>query len=329
MDNEITVVYIIIPVYNAENTIERCLKSVLNQTYDNCFIICVDDASTDSTLKICRKVLQNGSVPYHIIESQKNAGVSAARNKALDYICKNNGYAFFLDSDDEISSSGIMNLIQSVEAKKAEIGVLKITELSPGSIIQEDCNVKSDQAVDYVKLSNSANFLRFHGYVWGCLWPIDFVKDIRFDETIGYMEDNLWIAEVLKYNNIKTYAIIDDSYYYYIIPDSLSRKESRNQRAEQTLIAAMAYEHQEKECITCNTSFLLNRRYFRNCFWGELKVNHFKNCKALIKTYCSCFSRTELIRIILDSSLSLKMKVAEIVMTTPVFEYWIYRIMLR
>ena len=47
MDNEITVVYIIIPVYNEENTIERCLKSVLNQTYDNCFIICVDDASTD------------------------------------------------------------------------------------------------------------------------------------------------------------------------------------------------------------------------------------------------------------------------------------------
>ena len=89
---------VIIPVYNAEGTIKKCVQSVTNQTYTNLEIIVINDGSTDSTALKLKKIeaYDKRIKVIHI----KNNGVSNARNVGLD--CANGEYITFLDSDDEI-----------------------------------------------------------------------------------------------------------------------------------------------------------------------------------------------------------------------------------
>lgn len=90
-------VSVVVPAYNAENCIEKCLKSVLNQTYTNYEIILVNDGSTDATLHKCVSLLQSARVKYKIID-QENGGPSSARNAGIREA--QGEYVAFLDADD-------------------------------------------------------------------------------------------------------------------------------------------------------------------------------------------------------------------------------------
>ena len=89
-------VSVIIPVYNVEKYLQKCLDSVINQTYKNLEIICVDDGSPDNSGGILDAYAQNDS--RIIVIHQENAGVSAARNRGLD--AATGEYIAFVDSDD-------------------------------------------------------------------------------------------------------------------------------------------------------------------------------------------------------------------------------------
>ncbi|HJA50079.1 MAG TPA: glycosyltransferase, partial [Candidatus Fusicatenibacter intestinipullorum] len=90
---------VIIPVYNVEKYLKRCLDSVINQTYKNLEIILIDDGSTDNSGKICDEYAQKDE--RIIVIHKENGGVSSARNKGLD-ICIGD-YISFIDSDDWIN----------------------------------------------------------------------------------------------------------------------------------------------------------------------------------------------------------------------------------
>lgn len=91
-------VSMIIPAYNAEKTIERCIHSVINQTYQNIEVIVVDDGSIDNTFLLCEKYAELSNFIYH---KQENQGVSSARNKGI--ALSKGEYIVFVDSDDSIS----------------------------------------------------------------------------------------------------------------------------------------------------------------------------------------------------------------------------------
>jgi glycosyltransferase involved in cell wall biosynthesis len=111
-------VSIIIPVYNRQNVIEECIRSVLAQSYPNFEVIVVDDGSTDSTLDICKKLAENE--PRIKLLSGEHGGVSAARNMALD--AATGEYVFFLDSDDVIHTQLLETLYTGMESAGASIG---------------------------------------------------------------------------------------------------------------------------------------------------------------------------------------------------------------
>ena len=90
------IISVIIPVYNVENYIEKCLNSIVNQTYNNLEIIIIDDGSTDNSIAIAEKIAENDK-RIRII-SQVNQGVSSARNLGLDNA--SGEYILFIDSDD-------------------------------------------------------------------------------------------------------------------------------------------------------------------------------------------------------------------------------------
>lgn len=91
---------VIIPVYNAENYISRCLQSLISQTMTNYEVIIVDDGSIDHSIEICRKY-QSKFRSCNIISHSKNMGASIARNSGIKYAAGD--YIVFLDSDDTLS----------------------------------------------------------------------------------------------------------------------------------------------------------------------------------------------------------------------------------
>lgn len=110
-------VSIIIPVYNREQYIEECIRSIQAQTYKNYEIILIDDGSTDNTLAICRTLAQKEPA-IRIFESG-HVGVSAARNIGLDAV--QGDYVFFLDSDDIIHPQLLDSLVNGLKTTDAAI----------------------------------------------------------------------------------------------------------------------------------------------------------------------------------------------------------------
>lgn len=108
-----TLVSIIIPVYNGENTIDKAICSVLNQSYDNIELIIIDDGSTDNTFDIIKSYKNNNKIK---LIRQSNKGQAAARNRGLDE--SSGGYILFLDSDDTLEKNTVETLVNT--AKKFE-----------------------------------------------------------------------------------------------------------------------------------------------------------------------------------------------------------------
>ena len=115
MNNEI--ISIIVPCYNVEKYIERCVTSLVNQTYTNIEIILVDDGSTDSTGELCDNY-EKADNRIKVIH-KKNGGLSDARNAGMKVAIGN--YFFFVDSDDFISTDTIKFLYENLLDKAADI----------------------------------------------------------------------------------------------------------------------------------------------------------------------------------------------------------------
>lgn len=107
-------VSVIIPIYNSELFLEKCIKNILGQTYKNLQIIFVNDGSTDKSLEICEKIEDNRVEVY----SKKNGGASSARNYGLKY--RKGKYVLFVDSDDYLKEDAIEELVNTAEKNNAD-----------------------------------------------------------------------------------------------------------------------------------------------------------------------------------------------------------------
>ena len=110
-------VSIVVPIYNAENYLTKCIYSIIKQTYKNIEIILVNDGSTDNSLKICETFALNDK--RIIIISQKNMGVSTARNIGIN-VAKGE-YISFVDSDDTIEDNYIQELVDNSNSGKVDV----------------------------------------------------------------------------------------------------------------------------------------------------------------------------------------------------------------
>lgn len=127
-------VTIIVPVYNAERYLQKCLESIFNQTYRNLEIIVINDGSKDGKEKICKQmVLRDNGFEYTY---KNNAGVSAARNDGL--LMAKGEFVLFVDSDDYIESDMVEELIEVIVREGADILVHGlIFEKANGTFIKQ------------------------------------------------------------------------------------------------------------------------------------------------------------------------------------------------
>ena len=215
-------VSIIIPIYNASSSIERCLKSILNQTYKKLEILCVDDGSLDDSIDIIEELKKNDD-RIKIIK-KTNGGVSSARNAGLDYAVGK--YVQFVDSDDAIEPSMVETLVYNME--KNEVDFI-ICGYNLNSIDDTCClnrkiySNRKEFYEDFITIYQST----YLNPPWNKLYIRELIK-CRFDEDMSLGEDLMFNLNYL--DNIKKILIIPECLYIYSIDNenSLTRKYHNN-----------------------------------------------------------------------------------------------------
>lgn len=208
-----SLVSIIIPAYNAEASIQRCLDSIVNQTYKALEIIVVNDGSTDHTLDILNQYVQLDA--RMIIKDIPNGGVSHARNVGLD--TATGQYVQFVDSDDWLSLDATEQLVQAIsyncqQAISDYTRVLEKRELVRGDIKTQGMMSRANFALEMMRAP--ANF--YYGVLWNKMYSMQRIKEnhLQFDEDINWCEDFLFNLEYLQY--VKQVYVLHRPLYFYV-----------------------------------------------------------------------------------------------------------------
>lgn len=232
---------VVVPAYNCENTIERCLKSVLNQTYRSLQVIVVNDGSTDNTESVVKRI-QNEDSRVKMV-STPNCGVSHARNIGIE--TAEGEYIAFLDADDFIDSTmyeSLVSLIQKHQVQIAHCSYKNVNENgeiisivgNTGKILQQG----HDEAIECFLTDRL-----FCEALWNKLYSKDLFDTVRLNEDLRINEDVL--ANFQLFKSVEKSVFYDRSFYSYVDNShSVTHSESGGLfSAEQALtVAKMIYQ---------------------------------------------------------------------------------------
>lgn len=213
-------VSLILPIYNMEKFLERCVDSILAQTYDNLEIILVNDGSKDRSDEICKKY---ASLDQRVIYvSQKNGGICAARNAGLDHA--SGDYIIFIDPDDYVATNLVSDVIQTFKNSDE-----KLDMVAYGVHI-----VKVDREVGQIYWEKSltteqilTRMLYVTGWeVWCKAYDRAIWENLRFNDSMRSVEDVYIAADIA--SKVKHAKALDGLYYYLDRQPHGSLTQTRN-----------------------------------------------------------------------------------------------------
>ena len=242
---------IIVPVYNGEKTIKRCIDSILEQTYENIEIIIVNDGSVDNTLSICEKNYKNNKNVF--IFNINNGGVSNARNFGIE---KSTGeYIIFVDGDDTLDQDMIISLYNNLKSNK-DIVICGIKLLDSNLNLVNELNYSNTNKSDVVNLDKKEILQLFKIDLLNSpcnkLFISSIIKNnnLKFNSNLSIGEDLMFVMDYLEYiNNI---YVLNKSMYNYINSNnqSLSIKINLEMYEIQMSIFKKIYSFLEKNKIS-------------------------------------------------------------------------------
>ncbi len=200
-----TKISIIVPCYNVEKYLARCLDSLIAQTFPDIEIICIDDKSTDRTLEILHSYAQHDN-RITVIDFPENRGVAAARNIGLHRA--RGQYVGFIDPDDYIDADFYEKLYNKIESTNADLvkTAVYVTNAKTNECSLSDLN---DRMRD--------NHIHFTWQFWSALYRRDFLMkhNIEFPAGVITGQDSVFLTHVtLKTDNIQ---FVDDTFYHYFM----------------------------------------------------------------------------------------------------------------
>lgn len=213
---------IIIPVYNAENSLTQSIKSVLTQSFDDIELILIDDGSVDNSAKIIDQYASKNEKVIAI--HQPNKGVSKARNVGIE---KASGkWIYFLDSDDWIEPDYLLNFINNAEGFDLIIqGFTKEYENMPEKQNITFCPIQSLQNYEVIEMLQHRKDAH-NGYLWHRLFKRSIIEEnhIRFVEGCNFAEDGLFFLQYMKFVE-KTNILNTLGHHYTIRQTSLTSRK--------------------------------------------------------------------------------------------------------
>lgn len=197
---------IIIPVYNAEKYLDKCLNSIKNQTESNFEAIIINDGSTDKSENIIKKYLIDKRFKLF---SQENHGIGYSRNKGIKE--SNGKYLVFIDSDDYIENDFLEIMLNKIEENNLDIVICDYFEEN-----EENNTIKSISIPSFLDTTIKKNkelLIRINKSPWNKIYKKSFIKNFKFPETLKY-EDTLFLCQALKNAKI---GKINKSLNHYVI----------------------------------------------------------------------------------------------------------------
>lgn len=213
---------VIIPVYNAEKTIRRCLESIMSSEYEEYEVILIDDGSTDNSVSIISEYAnRNRRIK---IFTQPNSGPSAARNKGLTLA--EGEIIAFVDSDDYVRSDYLDQLVKAFKEQKADVVFFEFHRVASDGTELSVHNLPESQTEFYqnlIALSEAGMF----GYTWIKAFRRENSYEVYFDTDINLFEDELFTCKLLE-KPLNLYLLNEAIYYYVRTDGTLTQKTHKD-----------------------------------------------------------------------------------------------------
>lgn len=248
---------IIVPVYNVEKYLPKCLESLTNQTLKDIEIICVNDGSMDNSLAILKEFASKDS-RIRIIDNQ-HQGVAKTRNTGLEQ--STGEYIGFVDSDDYIDIDFFEKLYNSATKSNSDIAIASILKHKNFFNIYNAKYTKEETAItiqDKIKLCEDKKHFFF--YAWNKIYHSGFIKEnnIKFSEGQIY-EDVMFAIKALYYSN-KIISVYGTKYHYIEHENSLTKYKDKTGEKEHDLIKA--YSELQEFCNSKNIEIPERLNYY-------------------------------------------------------------------
>lgn len=241
---------VIIPVYNVEDFLPRCIDSAIKQTYENLEIFLVDDGSTDASGRICDEYKKKDN-RIKVIH-KRNGGLSDARNVAIDSM--KGDYVFFLDSDDYMSEETISLLYKCMIDNEADIVTTQYIEFSGEDYIESDRAIVSKDCITLSNKDALENLMYQKDCktsAWGKLYKASLFDNIRYPK--GKICEDLPTTYLLFAKASKICLGIGKLYYYNQRQGSIINSSFNTARMD-----ALGFAEEETEFIKNNFEDILN-----------------------------------------------------------------------
>ena len=236
---------IVVPVYNVEEYLDKCLNSIKNQTFKDFEVIIVNDGSTDNSQKIIDKYVKENSKMFNCF-IQKNQGLSAARNFGIE---KSTGeYLFFIDSDDFIDENFLEILDENI-AERKDLDLLRITikKIRPnGEIVKEE----NFEQVEYIgeEAFLECRIKRIEIILpWAYCIKTTYWKENKFKFPVGRLHEDLRVMPILLLRAKKVLFVKGSFYIHLLRENSIMRTKDYNKKVKMAYDIIYNYDEMKKE----------------------------------------------------------------------------------
>lgn len=301
-------VSIIIPAYNASKTIEKCLHSIINQTYKNIEIIVVNDGSNDNTEEVVHRICKNDS--RIVLINQVNQGVSSARNNGINI--SNGMYIMFVDCDDWLEEDMVEVMVNTLEEKKVDVVRCNFfDDYSNYTVIGKlyDLSNKIVLKKDFEKYNVYGHFLMSKEPIKNLVMLLLIKKDIIINNQI-YFDENLFMLEdVYFYQRLfsvinRVYFLDKPLYHYYENNDSVTHSSEKFEKMIYGIILTNETINKffyENNILKNEEIRLLNGNHVRIIILYLFYIWNERGCKKLINVLNNLYGNEKFISILYNS----------------------------
>ena len=287
-------VSIILPIYNVEKYLEKCVDSVISQTYQNIEVILVDDGSKDSSGRICDELVENDN-RIKVIH-KKNGGLASARNAG--YEVATGEYLMYIDSDDVIKNDIVEKCVCTMEKEQSDVVIFGYEKTSEDGQVLETCRwgnktYSHDEMVEY--LYEAICNMSF-GYAWNKLYRKSVLDKSKVlgDAKVIDREDLVYNLELLRFWNRITY--INSVGYEYLQRSSsllhnsnLARLKGVEYFVKRVEKINIGNAEVERKVFNMMVLHYLSDCIIKNILWNdELSVKEKKKLMKEILEECPC-----------------------------------------